>query len=56
MPGMSQNAMYATSDEQRSEAHKRLIAASISGILKEDPADAELAIATVIALSVRDVS
>lgn len=56
MPGMSQNAMYSTSDEQRTEAHKRLTAASISGILKGDPADAELAIATVIALSIRDVS
>jgi hypothetical protein len=56
MPGMSQNAMYATSDEQRSEAHKRLIAASISGMFVEDSADAELAIATTVALSIRDVS
>lgn len=56
MPGMSQNAMYSTSDEQRSEANKRLVAASISGMLKDSPSDAELAIATTVALCIRDVS
>ena len=56
MPGMYTNAMYATSDEQRGEAHKRLIAASISGMFLDDPSDAELAIATTVALSIRDVS
>jgi hypothetical protein len=53
---MSDNALYATSDEQRAESYKRLKACSISGILKDDPNDADLGIATVVALSIRDVS
>jgi hypothetical protein len=53
---MGDNAMYATSDEQRAEAFKRLRASSIAGILNGDPTDADLGIATVVALSIRDVS
>jgi hypothetical protein len=56
IPDMSDNTMYGISDEQRAESHKRLVACSISGILKDDPNDADLAIATVVALSIRDVS
>lgn len=53
---MGDNAMYATSDEQRAESFKRLRASSIAGILNGDPTDADLGIATVVALSIRDVS
>lgn len=56
VPNMTDNAMYAISDEQRAESQKRLVACEISGILKDDPNDADLAIATVVALSIRDVS
>jgi hypothetical protein len=55
-PSMGDNAMYATSDEQRSESFKRLRACSVAGIFKEDPNDVDLGIATVVALNIRDVS
>jgi hypothetical protein len=55
VPGMTDNAMYGISDEQRAESQKRLVACNISGIIKDDPNDADLAIATVVALSIRDV-
>jgi hypothetical protein len=54
-PSMGDNAMYATSDEQRSESFKRLRACSVAGIFKEDPNDVDLGIATVVALNIRDV-
>lgn len=50
------NAMYAMSDEQRSESFKRLRACSVAGIFKEEPNDVDLGMATVVALNIRDVS
>jgi hypothetical protein len=50
------NAMYDISSEQRGEAYRLLKACAASGITSQDQDAANSAVATVVALCIRDVS